>query len=127
MDSLVIQELHIVAGITIEEVIRAHAQPEQMYLLVGIVRFIVDIGDVGRCERTVGAQIRELVQIGQSIKQSLIAATRETTDGPTVAVVLGAIVLLNIRHQVVDEVLTEHITSETGLRCTLRRWRYQQF
>ena len=129
LDTLVVQELHVVAGVAIEEVVRTHTQPEQMQFLVGIVRFIVDIGNVGRCERTVRAQIRELVKISQSVKQRLVAATRETTDGATVAVVLGTIVLLDIRHQVVDEVLAKHIAAKaclrrrslgTSLRCCIR-------
>ena len=63
---LLVKKLHIVTGITIEEVVSSHAQPEQMYLAVGVGTIVIDPGDIGRCERTVGAEVRELIQIVES-------------------------------------------------------------
>ena len=45
-NAFLVEEFHIVAGITVEEVVGTYTQPEQVYLLVGIVCLIIDIGDV---------------------------------------------------------------------------------
>ena len=118
-DALVVEELHIVASITIQEVIGTHAQPEQTNLLVGIIGIIVNTGNIGRRERTVAAQIRELIEVAQAIEQSLITTARETADGTMVLIINGTIVLFYIRHQVVNQILTEHIATEAGLRSTV--------
>ena len=49
-DALLVEELHVVAGIAIEEVVGAHAEPEQIDLPVGVVGLVVDVGDVCRGE-----------------------------------------------------------------------------
>ena len=120
LDALVVEELHVVAGIAIEEIIGAHAEPEEVNLLIGISGLVIDIRDVGRGERTVRTQIRELVEVGEAIHQGLVATTREATNGARVTVILGAIGLLDIGHQVVDEVLAKDITTKAHLGCTCR-------
>ena len=72
--SLLVKELHVVAGIAIKEVIGANAKPEEMNLLVQLLSMVVDIGNVGRCERAVTAQVGELVEVRKTVVQSLIAA-----------------------------------------------------
>ena len=42
-DTLLIEELHIVAGVAIEEIVRTHAEPEQMNLLVGSGCIVVNL------------------------------------------------------------------------------------
>ena len=49
-DALLVEELHIVTGIAIEEVIGTHTQPEQADLLIGILGLVIDIGNICRCE-----------------------------------------------------------------------------
>ena len=65
---LLVKKLHIVTGITIEEVVSSHAQPEQVYLAVGVGTIVIDTGDIGRCERAVGAEVRELVEVEQAAR-----------------------------------------------------------
>ena len=46
VDTLLIEELHVVAGVTIEEVIGTHTQPEQMQFLVKLGSIVIDIRDI---------------------------------------------------------------------------------
>ena len=46
-DSLLVEESHIVAGIAVEEVVGAHAEPEQSDFAVRVGGIVVDAGDVG--------------------------------------------------------------------------------
>ena len=119
LDALLVEEFHIVAGGAIEEIVGAHAEPEEVNFLVGIAGIVIDLGNIGRGERAVTAQVAELVEVGQTVEQCLVAATRETADGAVVAVVDGAIVRLNVRHKVIDEILAEHIAAELHLGSTL--------
>ena len=125
-DALLVEESHIVAGISEQEVISTDAKPEEVNLLIGVVSIIIDVLDVGRCKRAVAAEIRELIEVRQTVEQSLVATTRETADSTVVAIVNGTIVLLDIRHQIVDKVLTKDIAAELHLRSTARS-RSQQF
>ena len=74
-DTFLVKELHIVAGVTIEKIISAYTKPEQMNLLVGSGCIVIHIGKSGRGKRTVAAEIRELIQIGQTDGECLIATT----------------------------------------------------
>ena len=56
-DALLIEELHVVTGIAIEEIIRTYAEPEQMDLLIRSSGIIVDLGQRGRGKRAVAAKI----------------------------------------------------------------------
>ena len=56
-DAFLIKELHIVTGIAIQEVIGTHAEPEQTDLFVGILCLVVDVGNVGRGKRAIGAEV----------------------------------------------------------------------
>ena len=49
-DALLVEELHIIAGIAIQEVVCAHTQPEQMNLTVGILGIVVNTRNIGRGE-----------------------------------------------------------------------------
>ena len=44
-DTLLVEELHIVAGVAIEEIVRTDTEPEQMDLLVGSSRIVVYLRD----------------------------------------------------------------------------------
>ena len=126
-DALLVEKLHVVAGRAEKEVVGAHAQPEQVQLAVGVGGIVVNAGNVGGSERAVGAQVGELVEVAQPVHQPLVAAAREAADGAVVAVVDGAVVLLNVGHKVVVEVLAEHVAAETRLRHAGRsRHRGQQ-
>ena len=87
-----------------------------MQFAVGVVGVVIDIRYVCCRERTVRAEVRELVEVCKAVEQSLVASARETSDGTVVAVVDSAIVLFNIRHEVVHEVVAEHVASELCLR-----------
>ena len=117
-DAVLVEELHIVAGIAIEEIIRTDTQPEKMDLAVSVSGIVVHTGNLCRGKRTVAAQIRELVEMTQSIMQSLVAAARETADGTMVGIVDGAVVMLDIRHQVIVQIQTEDILAKHGLGHT---------
>ena len=120
LDALLVEEFHIVAGIAIEEVVSAHTEPEEMDFLIRVSSIIIDILDVCRRERTVAAEIRELVEVCQTVKQSLITTAREAADSTVIRIVDSTVVLLDIRHQIVDKVLTEDIAAKTCLRSTAR-------
>ena len=115
-DALLIEKLHIVASVAKEEIVCAHAEPEQTDLTVGICGIVVDAGDIRRGERTVAAQIRELIEIVQAVGQSLVATTGETADSTMVSIVDGAVMLFHVWHQVVSQVEAEHVFSEHRLR-----------
>ena len=100
-DAVLVEKLHIVAGIAIEEIIRTDTQPEKVDLAVSVSGIVVHTGNLCRGKRTVTAQIRELVEMTQSIVQSLVATTRETADGAMIGIVDSAVMTLDIRHQVV--------------------------
>ena len=117
-DAVLVEELHIVAGIAIEEIIRTDTQPEKMDLAVCVSGIVVHTGNLCRGKRTVAAQIRELVEMTQSIMQSLVAAARETADGTMVGIVDGAVVMLDIRHEVIVQIQTEDILAKHGLGHT---------
>ena len=114
-----IKKFHVVAGIAVEEVIGAHAEPEEVNLLVRGIGIVVDVGKGRRCERTVAAEIRELVEVCQTDSKCLIATTRETADGTVVSIVRRAIVLLDVGHQVIDEVLAKDVAAELHLGSTV--------
>ena len=113
-DALLIEELHVVASIAIEEIVGTYTEPEQIDLPVSVIGLVIDVGQVGRSKRTVAAEIRELIEIKQSVGKCLIAATGETADGTVIGIVDGAVVLLYIGHQVGGEVETEHVLAKTG-------------
>ena len=117
-NAFLVEKLHIVTSISEEEVVSTNAQPEQVYLLVGIVSLVIDVRNISRGKRTIRAEIRELVEVRQAIKQCLVAATRETTNGAMVSVCLGAIVTLDIWHQVVDKIFAEGVAAKAGLWLT---------
>ena len=117
-DAMLVEKFHIVAGIAVEEVIRAHAEPEQTDLAVRVLGVVIDVGQGGGSKRAVAAQVGKLVEMRQSIGECLVTTTRETADGTMVGIVDGAVVTFDIRHQVVVEVEAEHIPAEHGLRCT---------
>ena len=117
-DAVLVEKLRIVAGVAIEEVVCSHTQPEQAYLAVRVLRVIVDLRDIRRGKRAVAAQIRELVQMTQTIEKRLITTTRETADGTMVGIVDGAVMTLNIRHQVIVQIQTEHVAPEARSRCS---------
>ena len=50
LDAFLVEELHVVAGVAIEEVVGTHTEPEEVNLLVGLGGIVVDVGDVRRCE-----------------------------------------------------------------------------
>lgn len=52
-DAVVVEVLHVVAGVAEEEVVGTHTEPEEVDLLVRLGRVVVDARDVGRGERTV--------------------------------------------------------------------------
>ena len=108
-NAVLIQKLRIVSGVAIQEVVCTYTQPEELDLAVGILGIVVHPGDICRCKRAVAAQIGKLIEIAQTIRERLISATRETTDRSVVSIVDGAIVLLYIRQQIVDQVEAEHI------------------
>ena len=74
-DAFLVEELHIVAGIAIEEVVSTHAEPEQVEFLIRISGIVVDVGNIGRRKRAVRAEVRELVEIRQTIEEALVATT----------------------------------------------------
>ena len=74
-DTVLIEELRIVSGITVEEIIRSHTQPEQTNLAVRILGVVVNVRQGGSCKRTVAAQVGKLIQMCQSVGQSLVATT----------------------------------------------------
>ena len=115
--ALLVEKLHVVAGVAVKEIVGAHTQPKQVQFLVGVVGIVVHTRDVGRGKRAVATEIGEHVEVRQSVEQPLVAAAREAADGTVVAVVDGGIGFLYIRYQVVDEVLAEHILSELRLRA----------
>ena len=115
-DALLIEKLHIVASISIKEIVCAHAEPEQMDLTVGICGMVVDAGDIRRGKRAVAAQIRELIEIVQTVGQSLVATTGESADSAMVSIVDGAVMLFHVWHQVVSQVEAEHVLPEHRLR-----------
>jgi len=119
-----IQKLHVVSSRAIQEIVSAYSQPEEMEFGVGVRRVVIHLGDVRGSERTVGTQIGELVEMTQSVGQSLVAPSGESSDGSVVTVVDGAIVALDVRHQVIDEVVAEHIVAEAhlGHLSVFRRW-----
>ena len=90
-----------------------------MNLLVRGIGIVVDVGKGRRCERTVAAEIRELVEVCQTDSKCLIATTRETADGTVVSIVRRAIVLLDVGHQVIDEVLAKDVAAELHLGSTV--------
>ena len=45
-NALLVEELHIVAACTVEEVVGTDAKPEEMNFLVGIVGIVVDIRNI---------------------------------------------------------------------------------
>ena len=111
-DALLVEELHIVACRAIEEVVGAHAEPEEVDAAVGVGGIVIDIGQRGGCEGTVGTEIGELVEVHKAARNTLVAAAREAANGTMIGVVDGAIVTLDIRHKVVHQVLAEHIHAE---------------
>ena len=125
-DTLFIKELHIVASITIKEIIGTNSKPEQADLLVCVVCIIIYTCNICRCERTVTTQIRELIKITQTIEQSLITTTRETSNGTMVLVIDSTIVLLDKRHQIIYQVFTKNIAAESGLWSTICSWSSEQ-
>ena len=74
-DAMLVEELHIVAGVAEEEIVGTHTQPEQADLAVRLLGVVIDMGQGRGGERTVTAQIGELVEIGQTIGQSLVASS----------------------------------------------------
>ena len=48
----------------------------------------------------------------ESVRQRLVTAPGETADGTMGSIVDGAVVAFHIRHQIVDEIETEHIAAE---------------
>ena len=74
-DAFLVEELHIVTGIAIQEIVSTYAKPEQVNLLIRIIGIVVNIGDVSRSERTVRTKVRELVEIRETIEQCLVATT----------------------------------------------------
>ena len=115
-DALLVEELHIVARIAIEEIIGTHAQPEEMDLTVRVGGVVVNVGDIRRGKRTVAAEIREFIEMTQTIEESLVTTTRETTDGTMIGIVDSAVVLLYVRHQVIVQIVAEYVLSKSCLR-----------
>ena len=74
-DALLIEEFHIVAGVAIEEIIRTHAEPEQMDFLIRGSSIVVDLRQRGRGKRAVAAEIRELIEVGQTDGECLVTTT----------------------------------------------------
>ena len=52
----------------------------------------------------------------QTIEESLVTTTRETTDGTMIGIVDGTVVLLYVGHQVIVQIVAEHILSKSCLR-----------
>ena len=67
VDAVFVEELHIVAGVAIEEIVSTHSEPEQVDLVVGVLCVVVDTRNVCRGKRAVAAQVRELVEVTQTI------------------------------------------------------------
>ena len=49
-DTFLVEELHIVAGIAVKEIIGAYAKPEQMDLAVGVGSMVIDLRQIRRGE-----------------------------------------------------------------------------
>ena len=49
-DAVLVEELHIVAGIAIKEIVRAYTEPKQTDLAVRISGIVIDTGDIRRGE-----------------------------------------------------------------------------
>ena len=49
-DAFLVEKLPVVARAAVEEVIGAHAQPQQVNLLVRLLGLVIDIRNVGRRE-----------------------------------------------------------------------------
>ena len=122
-DAMLVKEFHIVACRTVEEIICPHAQPEQIYLIVGTVSLFVYIRDIRRSKRTIRAEIREFVEMAQPIGQRLIATTREPAYGTMVSIIDGTIISLDIRHQIFVQIIAE----EVALCHRIRRRLIHQF
>ena len=71
--ALLIEKFGVVAGIAEQEVICTYSRPEEAYQAVGLLRSVIHVGDEGARERTVGAEVGKLVQIVQSVGQSLVS------------------------------------------------------
>ena len=64
----------------------------------------------------------------QTIGESLITTTRETTNSTMVGIVDGTIVALHVWHQIIDQVHTEHILTKHCLwHAAILRLGRQQF
>ena len=122
--AFLVEELHIVACRAVEEIVGAHAEPEQMNPAVGIGSIVIDIGQSGGSERTVGTEIGELVEVGKSAGKSLVATARETANATMVAIVDSAVVTLHIRHKVVHQVFAKHLHTKAH---QVGWWCWKQF
>ena len=111
-NAVLIQKFRIVSGIAIQEIVCAHTQPEELDLAVGVLGIVVHPRDIRRGKRAVAAQIGKLIEIAQTIRERLVSSTRETANRSVVSIVDGAIVLLYIRQQVVNQVETEDVLSK---------------
>ena len=56
--------------------------------------------------------------MAQTVEECLITTTRETANSAMVCIVDGTVVALYVWHQVVVQVLAEHITSEARSWCS---------
>ena len=65
----------------------------------------------------------------QTVEESLITTTRETTDGTMIGIVDGTVVLLYVGHQVIVQIVAEHILPKSCLRGARSHsgWCDQQF
>mgnify|MGYP003474138133 CR=1 FL=1 len=72
LNTFCIQEVHIILGITIQEIICTYAQPEKVNQAIGLFSIIVHTWNSSCCKRAVRAEVRELIQILQTISQTLV-------------------------------------------------------
>ena len=116
MNPFIIEELHIITGISIEEIISTHTEPKQMNFLVGLFCLVINFWDGSRGKRTIRAKIRELIKVAESVEQCLVSSARESTNSTMITIIFRSIISLNVRHQIVNEVFAEHIPTELCLR-----------
>ena len=74
-NAVLIQELRIVSGVAIQEIVCAHTQPEELDLAVGVLGIVVHPRDIRRSKRAVAAQIGKLIEVAQTIRERLITTT----------------------------------------------------
>lgn len=114
VDAFLAEKLDVVVAGLVEKIVGTDAEPKEVDLAVGLFGMVIDVWQLGRGERTVRAKIRELVEIHQSIAQCLIASTRESTYRTMFGIVDGEVVGLDIRHEVIDEIIAEQVHSKVG-------------